>query len=84
MDGVSIILLTRQCTGNNIVEVVGECEEEYNPYALYAFASGVIKKANACGGEMILWTGEPQLQKFCYAFRFETEDGKKDFLKRIS
>lgn len=84
MDDVSIILLTRQCTGNNIVEVVGECEKEYNELALYAFAACLIKKANACGGEMILWTGEPQLQKFCYAFQFKTEDGKKEFLKRIA
>lgn len=84
MDDVSIILLTRQCTRNNIVEVVGECEKEYNELALYAFAACLIKKAKVCGGEMILWSGEPQLQKFCYAFRFETEEGKKEFLKRIS
>ena len=80
MDKVSIILLTRQCTGNNIVEVTGECEKEYDELALYAFAACVIEKAKACGGEITLWTKEPQLQKFCYAFRFETEDGKKKFL----
>lgn len=84
MDNVSIILLIRQCTGNNIVEVTGECEKEYNELALYAFATRVINSAKTCGGKMTLWTGEPQYQKFCYAFRFETEQEKEEFLVKIS
>lgn len=84
MDEVSIILTTRQCTGNKVVEVIGECEKEYKPYPLYAIAGGIVKLAKACGGEMITWSKEPQLQKFCYAFRFETEEGKKEFLKKLS
>lgn len=83
MDKVSIILSTRQCTGNNVVEVVGECEKEYNQLALYAFAGDVIKIAIACGAVLIPWTREQQLQKFCYAFRFETEEEKKEFLKKL-
>ena len=80
MDNVSIILTTRQGTRSNVVEVVGECEKDYNELALYGFAVEVIEKAKACGGEMILWTKEPQFQKFCYAFRFESEKNKKEFL----
>ena len=44
MDDVSIVLSIRQCTGNNEVELVGECEKGYNQYALYAFAGSVIKR----------------------------------------
>ena len=84
MDDVSIIMSTRQCTGNNIVEVIGECEKEYNELALYAFAACVIDSAKACGGYMTLWPGEPQLEKFCYAFRFEKEEGKKAFLRALA
>ncbi|MGN1301622.1 MAG: hypothetical protein ACI4U9_03765 [Clostridia bacterium] len=83
MDDVSIILSTRQCIGSNDVEVVGECEKEYNALSLYSFSIDIIQKAKACGGKMIPWTKEPQLQKFCYAFRFETEEGKKEFLHKL-
>lgn len=80
---ISIVVSIRQWTGNNEVEVVGECEKGYNQLALYAFAGDVIKNAIACGAEIIPWTGERQLQKFCYAFRFETEEGKKQFLRNV-
>lgn len=83
MDNVSIILSTRHCTGNNVVEVIGECEKEYNHLALYAFAGDIIKTAIACGAVLIPWTGEQQMQKFCFSFRFENEEGKKDFLRKL-
>lgn len=83
MDEVSIILSTRQCTGNNVVEIIGECEKEYNQLALFAFAGDIIKIAKVCGGTIIPWSKEQQLQKFCYAFRFENEEGKKEFLRKL-
>lgn len=83
MDNVSIILSTRQCTSNNVVEVVGECEKGYDQLALYAFASSIIDIAIECKGAIIPWTKEQQLQKFCYAFRFESEEGKKQFLRKL-
>ena len=83
MDEVSIVLVTRQCTGNNDVEVIGTCEKEYHELTLYDFSIGVIQKAKACGGQMIPWNKEPQFQKFCYAFRFKTEEEKKEFLHRL-
>lgn len=83
MDKVSIILSTRQCTSNNVVEVVGECEKEYDQLALYAFASGIIAMAIDCKGTLIPWAREQQLEKFCYAFRFESEEGKMEFLRKL-
>lgn len=83
MEKVSIIVSTRQCTGNNDVEVVGGCEKEYNALSLYSFSIDVIQAAKACGGKMIPWTTEPQQNKFCYAFRFETEEGKKEFFHKL-
>lgn len=83
MDRVSIILSTRQCTGNNVVEIVGECEKEYNELTLYSLASEVIKIAIECEGSVIPWTGEPQYQKFCYAFKFGSEEAKKLFLRKL-
>lgn len=82
MEKVSIVLLTRQCTGNNIVEVTGECEKEYDMLSLYCLASEIIQKAKECGGKMIPYTGEPLVQKFCYAFQFETEEAKRNFLQK--
>ena len=84
MDNVSIILTTRQCTGNNDVEVIIECEKKYNALALCRCASVIIGLAKAFGGKMIPWTKEPHLQKFCHVFRFETEDMKRGFLKKLS
>ena len=81
---VSIILVTRHCTGNNEVEVVGECEKEYNALALFSFSTEIIQKAKDCNGVMIPWAREPQLQKFCYAFRFKTEEDKREFLRNLS
>lgn len=83
MDEVSIILSTRQCTGKNEIEIVGECEEQYNALALYSFSIGVIQKAKSCEGEMIPWNREPEFQKFCYAFRFKTEEKKREFLHKL-
>ena len=83
MDEVSIVILIRQCTGNNDVEVIGECEKEYHELTLYSFSIDVIQKAKACGGKMIPWPKEPQLQKFCYAFRFDREEEKKEFLHKL-
>ena len=45
MDEVSIVISIRQCTGNNDVEVIGECEKEYHELTLYSFSIDVIQKA---------------------------------------
>ena len=81
MDNVCTILLTREDIGDKTVEIVIECENGYNPYVLCNFSVKVIKRAEACGGKMAIWTKEPQLEKFCHSFTFETEEGKKDFFQ---
>lgn len=83
MNEVSIVLTVEHCTDNNDIEVVVECEKEYNALALCCFSADIIKTAKKCGGKMIPWAHEPQQQKFCHAFRFETEEEKKDFLHKI-
>ena len=83
MKNISIVITIRQCTESRDVEVCGACEKEYNPLALYAFAGDVIQKAKACGGVLIPWVKEQLYQHFCYVFRFETEEGKREFLKNL-
>ena len=80
---VSIILSTRQCTGNNDVEVIGACEKEYNQLALYAFAGDVIKMARNCGASLIPWTKELKQQQFAYVSRLENEQKKREFLNTL-
>ena len=84
MGNVSIVLSIRQCTGNKEVEVVGECEKKYNELALYAASARIINMAKSCGGELIPWVRESAYQKFCLAFRFGTEENKKEFLRELS
>lgn len=81
MDKVSILLTVRKYNLCNEVDVVGECEHAYHELALYSFACGVIKKAKEHGGEMVLWTKEPEFHKFCYSFRFETKEQQKAFVE---
>lgn len=84
MDKVSIILTTRQCTGNNDVEITGECEKNYNVLALYAVSGDIITMAKKCKGTLIPWTKEKGIMQFCLAIRFESEEDKKEFLRRLS
>lgn len=84
MDGVSIILTTRQTTGSNDVEIIGECEKTYKPLALYAFSSDVIRLAKESEGWLLPWVKERGMQQFCMAFRFKTEEKKKEFLNKLS
>ena len=84
MGNVSIILATRQYTGNNDVEIVLECEFEYNALVLCCCSSKIIGLAKSLGGKMIPWTKEPEKEKFCHVFRFESEDLKQEFLDKIN
>ena len=83
MGNVSIILTTRHSTGNNIVEVILECEKKYNALALCGCAADLINMAKDFGGELIPWTKMPEKEKFCHAFKFETEEMKKEFLQKL-
>lgn len=84
MGKISIILTTRQYTGNNDVEIVLECEFEYNALVLCCCSSKIIGLAKSLGGKMIPWTKEPEMEKFCHVFRFETEESKQEFLNKIN
>lgn len=83
MDNVSIILTTRHSTGNNEVEVTGQCEKEYNELALYAFSADIIKLAHESEGQLIPWRKEKGHHQFCLAFRFESMEQKKEFLSKL-
>ena len=83
MDKVSIILSTRHIIGSNDLEIIGECEKEYNQLALYALSGDIINMAKKCEGRLIPWVREKGLKQFCLAFRFETEEKKKEFLSKL-
>ncbi len=80
----AVLLTIRNCKQPNEVDLIGECEGNYMPLPLYGFACTVIEKAKFHGGEMIPWVKEPELNKFCYSFRFAEEKGKKAFIEEVS
>lgn len=83
MEKVSILLTVRKHNLMNEVDIIGECEKGFHELALFSFSCQVIQRAKEHGGVMVPWTKEPELHKFCYSFRFETEEQKNAFVKHV-
>ena len=81
---ISIRLEITQEKGNLLVEMVGECEGEYNKLALSVGTQRVDRTARECGGKKSDKTKEVGPQQFYRAFIFPDKESKNRFLEILT